>query len=247
MSLVWVSDISFKRLGFPEFWSAIFTYDDIFTRSLTEELPFTILHGIEGKPQMYDWNSTTLKRVYANTSEKDEIIREGFSTYKEYLSTYFKWRELSRAHMEFLFEIINLVKYNLAVYNVVGRVGIFDYFRNWYNLTLLENINDSEFISHLNDICRKLPHARDDTPLINYQGNIYYGLQGWRYSDFEFRSMANNIRKYIMKWEIEMEENEFLSSSQIVTIHQELKETFPYWNFEELSSVTTLNFPKGFK
>ena len=242
MSLVWVSDISFKRLGFPEFWSDIFTYDDIFTRSLTEELPFTILHGIEGKPLMYDWKYS---HQYTSTSQKDEIIREGFSTYKEYLSTYYKWRELSRAHMEFLFEIINLVKYNLAVYNVVDRNSVF--FRKWYNLTLQENTNDSEFISQLNYICRKLPHARDDTPLINYQGNIYYGLQGWRYSDFEFRSMTNNIRKYIMAQELWMEENEFLSSLQIVTIHQELKETFPYWNFEELSSVTTLNFPKGFK
>ena len=59
--------------------------------------------------------------------------------------------------------------------------------------------------------------------------------------------MTNNIRKYIMAQELWMEEESFLSSSQIVTIHQELKETFPYWNFEELSSVTTLNFPKGFK
>ena len=105
VSLVWVSDISFKRLGFPEFWSDIFTYDDIFTRSLTEQLPFTILHGIEGKPQMYDWNYS---HQYTSTSEKDEIISEGFSTYKEYLSTYYKWRELSLAHMEFLFEIIML-------------------------------------------------------------------------------------------------------------------------------------------
>jgi hypothetical protein len=112
---------------------------------------------------------------------------------------------------------------------------------------LQENTNDSEFISNLNDISRRLPHARDDAPLINYQGNIYYGLQGWRYSDFEFRSMANNIRKHIMAQELWMEENKFLSSSQIVTIHQELKETFPYWNFEELSSITTFNFPRGFK
>ncbi len=245
MSLVWVSDISFKRLGFPEFWSDIFTYDDIFTRSLTEELPFTILHGIEGKPQMYDWAYSHRGDALETSEKKDEIIREGFSTYKEYLSTYYKWRELSRAHMEFLFEIINLVKYNLAVYNVVDRNS--NFFRDWYNLTLQENTNDSEFISKLNDISRRLPHARDDTPLINYQGNIYYGLQGWRYSDFEFRSMTNNIRKYIMAQELWMEEESFLSSSQIVTIHQELKETFPYWNFEELSSVTTLNFPKGFK
>jgi hypothetical protein len=237
VSLVWISDISFKRLGFPEFWSDIFTYDDIFTRSLTEELPFTILYGIEGTPKMYSHALSPEK--------KDEIFSEGFSTYKEYLSTYYTWRELSMAHMEFLFEIINLVKYNLAVYNVVDRSS--DYFRDWYNLTLQENTNDSEFISELNYICRQLPHARDDSPLIDYMGGIYYGLQGWQYSDSEFRSMTNNIRKHIIAKELWMEENGFISSSQVATIHQELQETFPYWNIEELFPSYSINFPKGFK
>jgi hypothetical protein len=226
---------SFKRLGFPEFWSDVFSFDNIFMRSLTEKLPYFILGGIENAPKQY--------------AHEDTRFSGGFLTYREYFLAYLEWRELSKAHMEFLFEIINLVKYNRAIYTTlkIMRNSNDSLTYIMYEDILQESSNDSSFIQELNSICRKLPHAQDESPLINYQGNEYYGLNGWNYSDDEFRSMSRNIRNHMIANLLFLEESGQVTSAEIEAINLKIQDIFPYWHIDELFPIMAFNFPKGFK
>ena len=74
--------------------------------------------------------------------------------------------------MEFLIEVINLIKYNRAKYQMYDRLG-----RNRtysYRHALFHGDDDEDFIGELNSVARKLSHLDDPAPFINYSGDIFY-------------------------------------------------------------------------
>ena len=156
---------------------------------------------------------------------------------------------LSRPHMEYLLEVINYIKYNRAKYQMYKQIG-----RNRsysYTYTLRDAENDSDFLQELNAIARKMAHADDPLPLIDYTGDLFLidtrrqPLET-RYSDAEFRMMTENIRQHLAD-----EPGYLLESRQInqreADILDEQLQRHPFWTFGELYPITSLNYPKAFK
>ncbi len=174
----------------------------------------------------------------------------GIRTWREYLGDWFTGHTISRAHMEYLIEVINYIKYNRAKYQMYRQIG-----RNrsysYRHILSGENEYDSDFLQELNALARKMAHADDPLPLINFTGDIYLidtrrqPLET-RYSDEEFRMMTENIRQHLAD-----EPGYLLESRQInqreASILDEKLQKYPFWTFGELYPITSLNYPKAFK
>ena len=173
----------------------------------------------------------------------------GVRTWREYLADWYIHHTISRAHMEYLLEVINYIKFNRAKYELFKQIG-----RNRsysYRRTLIMPYNDSNFLQDLNSIARRMSHADDPLPLINYTGDLFLIDTGrqpleTRYSDAEFRRMTENIRQHLAD-----EPGYLLESQQInqreASILDEQLQRHPIWTFGELYPITSLNYPKAFK
>ena len=167
--------------------------------------------------------------------------------YRDFLRDWYENSTLSRPHMEFLIEVINLIKYNRAKYEMYDRVGRNRHYS--YHYALFHGDDDENFIGELNSIARKLSHADDPAPFINYSGDIFYldsPFVNPRYSNAEFRMMADNIRRHLVDEPRYLVESKQITSSEAALLKEYLQ-AYPFWNFNELYTVTSLNFPKGFK
>jgi hypothetical protein len=174
----------------------------------------------------------------------------GIRTWREYLRDWYTDHTISRAHMEYLLEVINYIKYNLAKYQMYRQIG-----RNrsysYRHILSGENEYDSDFLQELNSIARKMTYADDPLPLINYTGDVFLidtrrqPLET-RYSDEDFRMMTKNIRQHLAD-----EPGYLLQSQQInqreASLLEEKLQSYPFWRFGELYHITSLNYPKAFK
>ena len=179
----------------------------------------------------------------------DDLEEYGVRTWRDYLADWYTHHTISRAHMKYLLEVINYIKFNRAKYLLYKQIG-----RNrsyGYKHTLIDSYHDSDFLQDLNSIARKMSHADDPLPLINYTGDLFLidtrrqPLET-RYSDTEFRRMTENIRQHLAD-----EPGYLLESQQInqreAGILDGWLERHPFWTFGELYSITSLNYPKAFK
>ena len=173
----------------------------------------------------------------------------GVRTWRDYLGDWYTHHTISRAHMEYLLEVINYIKFNRAKYQMYSQIG-----RNrsyHYRHVLSENEYDSDFLQELNAIARKMAHADDPLPLIDYTGDLFLidtrrqPLET-RYSDAEFRMMTENIRQHLAD-----EPDYLLESRQInqreADILDEKLQGYPFWTFGQIYPITSLNYPKAFK
>ena len=184
------------------------------------------------------------------TAEMDDDDGTGIRTWRDYLGDWYTHHTISRAHMEYLFAVINYIKYNRAKYQMYRQIG-----RNrsysYRHILSGENEYDSDFLQELNGLARKMAHADDPLPLINYTGDLYLidtrrqPLET-RYSDEEFRMMTENIRQHLAD-----EPGYLLQSQQInqreASILDEKLQKHPFWRFGELYHIISLNYPKAFK
>lgn len=179
----------------------------------------------------------------------DEGTHHPNQTWRDFLTGWYENSTLSRAHMEYLLEVINYIKYNRAkyqMYKLIGRNRLYS-----YTQTLTDAEHDSDFLQELNSIARKMTYADDPLPLINYNGNLFLSdtrrqpLER-RYSDEEFRRMTENIRQHLAD-----EPGYLLQSQQInqreASLLEEKLQSYPFWRFGELYHITSLNYPKAFK
>jgi hypothetical protein len=186
---------------------------------------------------------------FAFTGEMGEDDGTGVRTWRDYLGDWYTHHTISRAHMEYLLEVINYIKFNRAKYQLYKQIG-----RNrTYNYTqaLIDSYHDSDFLQELNAIARKMAHADDPLPLIDYTGDLFLidtrrqPLET-RYSDAEFRMMTENIRQHLAD-----EPDYLLESRQInqreADILDEKLQGYPFWTFGQLYPITSLNYPKAFK
>ena len=181
------------------------------------------------------------------TMEDPWFVRH--QVYRDFLRDWYENSTLSRPHMEFLIEVINLIKYNRAKYEMYDRVGRNRHYS--YRHALFHEDDDENFIGELNSIARKLSHADDPAPFINYRGDLFFLQQEnlWlerRYSDAEFRMMADNIRRHLVDEPRYLVESKQITESEAALLKEYLQ-AYPFWNFTELYAITSLNFPKGFK
>ena len=186
------------------------------------------------------WDETSLRDLPQNP----DVVKD--STGVDYLRWWYENSTLSRAHMEFLFEIINYIKYNRAKYELYKKIG-----RNRsysYKYTLAETQYDSDFIQELNAIARKMSHARDPSPLINYTRPLFLNVYEFisRYSDAEFSMMTNNIRQHLIEEPLYLLSSKQINQREAGILDKYLQE-YPFWAFGELYPITSLNYPKAFK
>lgn len=187
---------------------------------------------------------------FAFTGEMDYDDGTGIRTWRDYLADWYTHHTISQAHMEYLIEVINYIKYNRAKYQMYRQIGRN---RSYHYRHILsgENEYDSDFLQELNAIARKMAHADDPLPLIDYTGDLFLidtrrqPLET-RYSDAEFRMMTENIRQHLAD-----EPDYLLESRQInqreADILDEKLQGYPFWTFGQLYPITSLNYPKAFK
>ncbi len=151
--------------------------------------------------------------------------------------------------MEYLLEVINYIKYNRAKYQLYKQIG-----RNRsysYQRTLIMPYNDSNFLQELNSIARRMSHADDPLPLINYTGDLFLIDTGrqpleTRYSDAEFRRMTENIRQHLADEPGYLLESQQINQREAGILNEQLQR-HPIWTFGELYPIASLNYPKAFK
>ncbi len=173
----------------------------------------------------------------------------GVRTWREYLADWYTQHTISRAHMEYLLEVINYIKYNRAKYQLYKQIG-----RNrsyGYTQALIDSYHDSDFLENLNSIARKMSHFDDPLPLINYTGDLFLidtrkqPLET-RYSDAEFRRMTENIRQHLADEPGYLLESQQINQREAGILNEQLQR-HPIWTFGELYPIASLNYPKAFK
>lgn len=186
-----------------------------------------------------------------DTNEMGDDDGTGIRTWRDYLADWYTNHTISRAHMEYLFAVINYIKYNRAKYQMYKLIGRNR--SNSYTQTLLLPVHDSDFLQELNAIARKMAHADDPLPLIRYTGDEYWVLSDTsrqplerRYSDAEFRMMAENIRQHLADEPLYLLESRQINQREADILDEQLQE-YPFWTFGELNPITSLNYPKAFK
>lgn len=194
------------------------------------------------------WESIGMGSDFA-TGEMGDDDGTGIRTWRDYLADWYTQHTISRAHMEYLLEVINYIKYNRAKYQLFKQIGRNRSYR--YTQALIDSYHDSDFLQELNSIARRMSHADDPLPLINYTGDLFLidtrrqPLET-RYSDTEFRRMTENIRQHLAEEPGYLLESQQINQREAGILDEQLQR-HPFWTFGELYPITSLNYPKAFK